>query len=253
MSLRDGWRLSVGTLTALPVAPPGRVDGRTAAAAMLLAPAAVLPLGAAVAGVVAACQELGLPALLGGVLAVAVLAVGTRVMHWDGLSDVADGLTASYDAERSLEVMKTGTSGPAGTVAVVVVLALQAAALGGLPGSWGGAVLAGVAVVVSRWAPATCCARGVPAARPDGLGATFAGTLPGSAVVAGWVVAAGAMGAACWWAGLEWWRGVVAVAVGALVVAALLRRVTARFGGVTGDVLGAAVELSLAALLVAVA
>ena len=59
-----------------------------------------------------------LPTLVTGVLAVAVLALGSRALHLDGLSDTVDGLTASYDRERSLAVMRTGTSGPAGTAAL---------------------------------------------------------------------------------------------------------------------------------------
>ena len=44
-AVRDGWRLAVGTLTALPTAPPERVDTTTARTAILLAPLAVAPLG----------------------------------------------------------------------------------------------------------------------------------------------------------------------------------------------------------------
>ena len=53
------------------------------------------------------------------------------------------------------------------------------------------------------------------------------------------------------WLGLDWWRGPVAVALAALVVAVLVRRCVRRFGGVTGDVFGAAIELSLATMLLA--
>ncbi len=53
------------------------------------------------------------------------------------------------------------------------------------------------------------------------------------------------------WAFLDWWRGLVAVALAALVVALLVRRCVRRFGGVTGDVFGAAIELSLATMLLA--
>lgn len=251
MTVRDGWRLAAGTLTALPVPPPRTVGRPEARVAALLAPLAVLPLGVVVAGALELARLAGLPALVCGVLAVGALALGTRVMHWDGLSDVADGLTASYDAERSLAVMRTGTSGPAGTVAVIVVAALQAAALTGLPPSLRGALLAGVAVCLSRAALVLCCLRGVPAARPGGLGAAFAGTVPRTAALLVWAAGAVVLALVAHLAGLPWWRGPLAVAVAVAVVGLLVHRTTRRLGGVTGDVFGAAIELALAALLVA--
>ena len=101
----------------------------------------------------------------------AVLVLGTRAFHVDGLSDTADGLTASYDRERSLEVMHSGTSGPAGGVAVLLVLGVQARRSRSLSAVPAGPVLVGVLVCVSRCALVLTCVRGVPAARPDGLGA----------------------------------------------------------------------------------
>ena len=131
-SLRDALLLAVGTLTALRVPAPRSVDRRVAGLAMVLAPLAVLPLGLLVVGVLVLGRENTLPPLATGLLAVGALALGTRALHWDGLSDVADGLTASYSPARSLEVMRTGTSGPAGTLAVVLVVALQAVGFGAL-------------------------------------------------------------------------------------------------------------------------
>lgn len=253
MSLADSWRLAVGTLSVWPVAAPRRVDRRAAAGAMLLAPVAVVPLGVAAAVVVEVGRQLGLPALLVGLLVVGTLALGTRVMHWDGLSDVADGLTASYERERSLAVMKTGTSGPAGTVAVVVVVGAQAVGFAGLPPTLAGAILGGVTVCVARVALGLCCARGIPSARPEGLGGGFAGSVPRTAVLLWAVAAAAVLALAGHAAGLPWWRGPVAVGVAGVVVTALLLRAVRRLGGVTGDVFGAALELALAAMLAALA
>lgn len=224
----DAWRLSVGTLTALPVSPPTTLTRSTARAAMLLAPLAVLPLGVLVALVVGLGGQTDLPPLAVALVAVGALAMGSRALHWDGVSDVADGLTASYDRERSLAVMKTGTSGPAGTVAVVVVLGVQAAALAAYVGTPGAAALAGALVCLSRCALWVVCAAPVPSARPDGLGVAYTGTVPTAIAMLGVLL-----------------LGIVP----GLVVGLLVHRCVRRFGGVTGDVFGAAIEVALAALL----
>ncbi|KQW52763.1 cobalamin synthase [Nocardioides sp. Root1257] len=226
--MRDAWRLAVGTLTALPIGPPSRVDRTTARRAMLLAPVAVLPLGVLVATVLWLGGLAGLPSLAVASVAVGALAAGSRALHWDGLSDVADGLTASYDRERSLAVMKTGTSGPAGVVATVVVAGVQAGALTAYVDSARLAALAGALVCLSRCALWIACCTRVPAARPDGLGSSYTRTVP---------LPVAALG------------GVLLSVTGGLAVVALVRRTTRRLGGVTGDVFGAAIELALATTL----
>ena len=230
--MRDAWRLAVGTLTAVPVGAPGPVTSTTAGRAMLLAPLAVVPLGLGVAVVVGLGGLTALPPLAVALVALGGLALGSRALHWDGLSDVVDGLTASYDRTRSLEVMRSGASGPAGTVAVVVVLGVQAAALAAYVDTWWTALLAGALICLSRCALWVVCAAPVPAARPDGLGAIYTRTVPTPVAAVGVLL-----------------LGVVP----GLVVVTLVRRCTRRFGGVTGDVMGAAVELALATLLLSLA
>jgi adenosylcobinamide-GDP ribazoletransferase len=253
LTLLDAWRLAVGTLTSVPVRPPRLVDRRRAGLAMVLAPLAALPLGLAALAIVAGGDALGLPTLVVALLAVGAVALGNRGLHLDGLSDVADGLAASYERERSLAVMKTGTSGPAGTVAVVLVLGLQVAGLTGdlaEAAGWRAGLLAGLVVCASRVALPLCCARGLRPARPDGLGRTYTQTVPPVVVAVVGVLAAAALAPAAAAAGLDWWRGPLALAVALLAVAVLLARTVRRFGGVTGDVFGACVETALAALLV---
>ena len=50
--------------------------------------------------------------------------------------------------------------------------------------------------------------------------------------------------------GSPWWLGVVAVVLSGVVALLLVLRCNSRFGGITGDVLGAGIELTLAALLI---
>lgn len=243
-------RLAVGMLTALRVAPVTRVTPRLATGALLLAPLAVLPLGVLVGVLCWAGGSLDLPALAVAFVALGVLAVGSRALHLDGLSDVADGLTASHDRERSLAVMKSGTAGPAGVVAVVVVLGAQASGLMWFidwTGELRGPVAAGAAVCASRAAVWITCSSLVPPARADGLGVTFTRRVPVLAAALGWVVLAALAMV------LDPVRGPVTVAVAALAVVGLTLHAVRRFGGVTGDVFGAAIEVALAILLVGLA
>lgn len=240
-------RLAIGMLTALRVPAVLRVTPGIATGALLLAPLAVLPLGVGVGLVLWGGGRLELPAVAVAFVALALLAVGSRALHLDGLSDVADGLTSSYDRERSLEVMKSGTAGPAGVAALVLVLGAQAAALAWFV-PWGGelrgAVIAGAAVCASRAALwITCCAP-VPPAREDGLGVTFTRRVPVAVALVGWLALAGLA------ALVDPVRGPVTVAVAGAAVALLTRHCVRRFGGVTGDVFGASVEVALAVLLI---
>jgi adenosylcobinamide-GDP ribazoletransferase len=135
--------------------------------------------------------------------------------------------------------MKSGSAGPAGVAALVVVLGVQAASLAAYD-DW---VLVALLVCASRAALWITCVRGVPAARRDGLGSAFTSSVPRPFVVVGWLALAGLS------ALVDPWRGPVAVVAAASVVALLVHRSVRRFGGVTGDVFGAAIELALAVLL----
>lgn len=235
-------RLAIGMLTALRVPPVLTVTPAVATGALLLAPLAVLPLGALVAAALWGGRELSLPPVAVAFAALALLAAGSRALHLDGLSDVADGLTSSYDRERSLSVMKSGTAGPAGAAALVLVLGTQAAGL-----AWCDPWVAGAAVCASRAALWVTCCTLAPPAREDGLGVTFTRRVPVVVAVAGWAVLAGLAVL------VDPVRGPVTVAVAGVVVAALTWHAVRRFGGVTGDVFGAGIELALAVLVVGAA
>lgn len=225
--LRDSLRMAVGTLTAVPVKPPHVIDRVVAGGAMVLAPVAAVPL-AAVAG---AAVLLPLPALVSAGLAIGMVALGSRALHLDGLADTADGLSASYDRERAL----------------ALILIVQCGALAGAAGAGHGSTAAVLAVLTGRCVLSACCARGVASARPSGLGATVAGSvpIPMAALVFLLAVTAAAFGP-----GLPWWRGPLAVAVGYACAALLLLRCVRRLGGITGDVLGACAETATTAALV---
>lgn len=247
----QSWRFAVGTLTAIPVKPPSSAAREITGPAMVLAPLAVVPLGMLVALVLWGGRELSLAPIGVAAAAVGALALGSRAFHLDGLADTADGLTASYDRERSLAVMKTGDAGPAGAGALVLVLGAQVGALVSIATMPNGPWLAALLVCVSRGAVVVTCMRGVPGARSDGLGATYVESIAPLITLASWTVLTALMCGGFVLVDEPWWRGIICAGVALLVVAAVIRRAMSRLGGVTGDIFGACVELSLAALLLA--
>ena len=236
----SGLRLAVTLLTALPL--PGGADApvperRTAAAAMYWAPAVGLVLGAAAASVLLAGRAGHSGALLGAVLAVAVLAALSRGLHLDGLADLADGLGSRRPAAQALEIMKRSDIGPFGVVTLVLTLLVQVTALARAEEVGRGPVAIVAAAVAARLAIMLACRRYVPSARPDGLGALVAGTVrPGAA---GALVLAALAGAAA-----NGWIYATAIAIGLAVSLALTELCRRRLGGITGDVLGAVAEIT---------
>src|SRR5690606_34391547 len=91
------------------------------------------------------------------------------------------------------------------------------------------------------------CRRGVPAARPDGLGALVAGTVPATVVLL-WALAVALLALPA--VPGRPWQGPLAVLAGLAAAEVLLRHARARLGGVTGDVLGAVTETSVTVIFV---
>ena len=254
-------RLAFGLLTILPVGPPERVDRRAAGRAVAAFPLVGLVLGvlAAVAvKLVRASYHTYSLQLLPAAVALGLLAFLTRGLHLDGLADVADGLGASREPRRSLEVMRQSTIGAFGLITVVFVVLIQAAALERCILFHRGSLAVVLSATAGRLAMLLACRRGVPAARPEGLGALVAGTV-GRATVAVAVLVTAAAGVLGGRFDIDGGRTRLAVhallaLVAALLVAEFFRWLWCRrLGGITGDVLGAVNEVATLVVLLVLA
>ncbi|MFF3061495.1 MULTISPECIES: adenosylcobinamide-GDP ribazoletransferase [unclassified Streptomyces] len=250
-----GIRFAFGTLTVLPVRVT-RWDREAARAGMLCAPFAGLVVGLSAAVPGGLLLLFGSGPLLAAVASAAVPAVLTRGLHLDGLADTADGLGSGKPAEDALRIMKQSDIGPFGVITLLFVLLAQVAVLHQLYGQgWAhGAMAAVVAGVTARLALTLASRQGVPPARPEGLGAAVAGTVPlRAAAGAAAVVVAACAGAGAVFGGYAPLHQGLAVVGGLAGAQVLLRHCVRRFGGVTGDVFGAVAEVAATGTLVGLA
>lgn len=199
--------------------------------------------GAVVAGVAIGLDRVLSPfpaAALGVLVGVAV----TGAFHEDGFADSADAIAGGSTRERRLEILQDSRLGTYGTAAVCGSIILRIAAVTALlDAGWPATLAACVAAhAVARVAGVVLM---VTVAPPDsnGLGAAFAREVSkqrATATVAlALVVGSVATG---------WWVGPFGLATAAAVslVAVLGRRA---FGGVNGDLLGAAEQVAEIAIL----
>ncbi|HWU32746.1 MAG TPA: adenosylcobinamide-GDP ribazoletransferase [Marmoricola sp.] len=259
----DALRLAFGTLTAVRVPAPRTADRPRAGWAMTFTPI----VGATLAGVLVAALEILADAdrgLVAAFLMIGLLALLTRGMHLDGLADAADGLGAAKagvpDPDRGLEVMRRGDVGPFGVVTLVVILGIQAASLSQLLASRHGIAALVLALVVSRFVLPILCLRGVPAARTDGLAPLVAGSVGGVQAAVSTVLGVGLLTLLWVLVALDHGQHVfdfgttlAAVGSGLAVGVFFALHCIHRFGGITGDVLGACVELTFTASLMVAA
>ena len=232
-------------LTRFPVQVDGKVSMRDLAAAVYAFPlmgAAVGLLGGlgfTVAG------WLGLPSLAAALLALLCLILATGALHEDGLADTADALGAGANRERALAIMGDSRIGSFGTIALILAILARLMALAPM---WDPKLVTAVLVAAGM------ASRGVlpvvmllqPSAKATGLAAEAGQPEPLRVMLATFI----AIGAVVLLLPLP-------VAVPALIATGMVSLLWAawlgrRFGGCTGDTLGAVQQVAEITFLFAV-
>jgi adenosylcobinamide-GDP ribazoletransferase len=236
-------RVALAFLTILPARfRDGAATEADVAAARYAFPVVGLAIGLVLATLSAALGYGRAAPSLAAFLLVAAWAAISGGLHLDGLADSGDGLFLRGDADRRLVAMRDPHVGSFGLMAIVLVVLGKFAALTTLVDRRRALALIG-AVAVSR--TLVLVAAGLaPYARREGTGRTIVEAT--TVIDALWsVVAALTLGAV-----LAGEVGLLASAFALLVAWALTHLATQKLGGVTGDILGAVVELGELAYLV---
>ncbi len=230
------FRLALSSLTMIPIRfGPGEVTVADLAASRHAFLAVGLAIGLMMAALSLTLDRLGAPGPVAAVVLVAALAILSGGLHLDGLADTFDGLFLGGDRTRRLAAMRDPHVGSFGVSALVLTLLGKFAALEFLHGRTRALAILGACAVgralilipagLSRYA------------RPDGTGrVVIEAASPADAHLAFALVllcAVGSCGSAGFVAGLA----TLGLAWG------LTHLANRNLGGVTGDVLGALVEL----------
>jgi adenosylcobinamide-GDP ribazoletransferase len=182
-----------------------------------------------------------LPLSLAVVMAVTLLLAFSGALHLDGVADCADGFFSSRPRSRMLEIMRDSHIGAMGVVALILVLAFKGAALVSIPPAklWEPLLLMpvvgrGAMLVMMSVLPYARQEGGLPSVFYERASVFHAGWAVIFMLATGWLVA-----------GLP---GLLAATGSLLVLLLFCWFCHGKIGGATGDTLGAACEITEAAV-----
>ncbi|MBF0108817.1 MAG: adenosylcobinamide-GDP ribazoletransferase [Magnetococcales bacterium] len=236
------FRLALGLLTTLPMPIVRDPDDETMGASVLWYPPVGMVIGVMLWGL-AWLLDMAADTMTAVLLLLAWLAL-TGGMHLEGLGDLADAWVGGHGRpERMMEIMKDPRAGPAAVMAIVMQLMVKFTAIQTLI-----QLRMPLLLLLAPWVGRTALVFLVistPYVRSQGMGTVLAREVSRKK---GWTVVALAVMAPLFLADFS---VSLAVATTALFMVAFRRSMTARLAGVTGDVLGAACELSETVFLLA--
>ena len=228
---------AISFLTRLPVGRWVEFDAADVARSAGWFPAVGLLLGAIAAGAAFLLRD-RLPPMVVAVMLVALEAVLTGGLHFDGLADTLDGFGGGKTREDVLRIMRDHCIGSYGGTALVLLVALKVSAYGALllGGQWVPAII--VVPALGRWSILLLTAT-LPYARQS---SSVVREMGRSSLVWGSLTIVAAI------EGFHIWVPVAAVIAVSYLFGLYCRR---RIGGITGDTLGANSQLCECAALLA--
>ncbi len=178
---------------------------------------------------------LPVPDLLSAVLIMSLWVILSGGLHLDGLADTADAWVGGFaDRQRTLQIMKDPRCGPIGVLSLVCVCLIKVAAVSLLLAQqqlWALILFP----ILGRLAPLFLLIS-CDYVRANGIGSSIAASLPKWGVV---VVLIMGFAISAFFGVLGWGSALIALLLLMLLRLAFIRRL----GGITGDCIGASVEL----------
>jgi adenosylcobinamide-GDP ribazoletransferase len=195
-----------------------------------------LLIGLALAGISALLVMLNFPPLAANMILVVAWAGITGGMHLDGLSDTADAFLSAKPKDEMLAIMRDPHVGVMGVLSLISVMLLKIGFLTALAAS---AKITGLllACVLSRWSVVLAMFL-FPYARQDGKARVFIQGMNLKILLC-------ALATALIFSYAIWgFRGLLALTIIAGFTCVSGRCINRRIGGITGDTLGATIELA---------
>lgn len=244
-------------LTIIPLRVKGDVSEKQIAQAAVFFPIVGAAQGLTVVLSASLLRKIFSPDITAGFV-ILLLILSNGGFHIDGLADTFDAVSVkatgnpAFDKEKRLSVMKDSTTGAIGVVAITMTLLLKFTLLDNLLGSRQQAVgyyLLFLMPVFSRWIMVPAMYHGVPA-REDGLGRIFMNNttiksvvLASMPVMALYLLAARFYASAGNQAAMSIFLALIAITLYLFCYISVIS-CKQKFGGLTGDNLGAISEVS---------
>lgn len=178
------------------------------------------------------------------VILVIIEAILTGGLHLDGLADTFDGIFSYRSKQKMLEIMKDSRLGTNGGLVLTLYFITKIAILYeievfiGIPSG----VILLIAPVMARLNSVINCAS-APYARPTGMGKTFVDYTNGTGVLISTILTGAFVWGVCRFFSLPY-EILVAIPILMVLGYGFAKLITRKIGGITGDTLGAVLELS---------